>query len=441
MADQINSLVPRIGVAALSSPLEIGADLAPKAAADLEGLLKVAGCEVVQLGQVGDPAQAIAGGKLLAENHVDAVAFVTTSWYEDYLAIDLLEYCKVPVLLWSLPGMETGALCGSQQLTCFLKQLDHPYDCVFGPLVAGANLNKTKTFLQAAALKRLMRQSRVGIAGHRVAGMTECAVSEFALKKAVGPRLVPLDLPQLLDRVSEMPSDEAKACWADVTTRAACCNVDDATGLDSMKVYLTVKELVDAESLAALTIGCYPHLMGRVCLAASLLADQGIPMGCEGDANGATAQLMLTKLTGQPTHNTDWLEPLPDGSVVMTHCGSGSFDLAENASDITLNAVRLMDQGVCALFPAKPGPVTLLNLIPSGAGYQLAMLEGQALSTEMVFPGNPLRVVFDTPSDHLLDWIHAEGIGHHWMAGYGHVGDVIRQWTKLAGSDLRFIEA
>ncbi len=441
MSDARHSLVPRIGVGALSSPLEIGADLAPKAATDLASLLEGAGCDVVQLGQVGDPTQAVAGGKLLAENHIDAVAFVTTSWYEDYLAIDLLEYCNVPVLLWSLPGMETGALCGSQQLTCFLKQLDHPYACVFGPLISGANLNKARTFLKACALKRLMRQSRVGIAGHRVAGMTEVAASEFALKKSVGPRLVPLDLPQLLDRVSVMSDDDAKAHWDDVTSRAACCNVDDATGLDAMKVYLTVKELIDAESLGALTIGCYPHLMGRVCLAASLLADQGIPLGCEGDVNGAVAQLMLTKLTDAPTHNTDWLEPLPDGSVVMTHCGSGSFDLAENASDITLNSVRLMDQGVCALFPAKPGPVTLLNLIPSGSGYQLAMLEGQALSTEMVFPGNPLRVVFDTASDHLLDWIHAEGIGHHWMAGYGHVGDAIRQWASLAGESLRFIEA
>lgn len=441
MSTQRNPLVPRIGVGALSSPLEIGADLAPKAAADLASLLEVAGCEVVPLGQVGDADQAIAGGRLLAENHVDAVAFVTTSWYEDYLAIDLLEYCNVPVLLWSLPGMETGALCGSQQLTCFLKQLGHPYACVYGPLVAGGNLNKAKSFLRAAAVKRVLRQARVGIAGHRVAGMTEVAASEFALKKAVGPRIVPLDLPQLLDRVATMSDDEAKAHWADVTTRAACCNVDDATGLDSMKVYLTVKELIDAEGLSALTVGCYPHLMGRVCLAASLLADQGIPMGCEGDVNGAIAQLLLTQLTGGPTHNTDWLEPLADGSVVMTHCGSGSFDLAENASDITLNAVRLMDQGVCALFPAKPGPVTLLNLIPMGAGYQMAMLQGNAISTDMVFPGNPLRVVFDTPSDHLLEWIHAEGIGHHWMAGYGHVGNTIRQWASLAGDDLTLIEA
>ena len=53
-----------------------------------------------------------------------------------------------------------------------------------------------------------------------------------------------------------------------------------------------------------------------------------------------------------------------DGTVVFTHCGSGSHSLAEKPSDITLAHVRLMSQGVCSLFPARPGPVTLVNLLP-----------------------------------------------------------------------------
>jgi len=429
-----------VGVGALSSPLEIGADRAPAASAHLAKLLTTAGCEVVEVGPVGDPAQAVATGQTLAAADVDVIAFASVCWYEDYLALEVLEYCSKPVLLWSLPGMETGALCGSQQLTCFLKQLEHPYACVFAPLEEGGELTRATSFCRAAALKRRLRRGRVGIAGHRVAGMTEVAASEFALKKAVGPRVVPLDLPQLLQRATEIEDTPAAQAWQSVTARAACCKVDEATGLDSMKVYLAVKELVDEFGLDALTIGCYPHLMGRVCLASSLLADQGIPLGCEGDVNGAVAQLMLTLLTEEPTHNTDWLEPLPDGSVVMTHCGSGSFDLAENAGDITLDSVRLMGRGVCALFPARPGPVTLMNLVPSADGCQLALLTGEALSTEMVFPGNPLRVQFSQRTTDLIDWIHAEGVGHHWMAGYGQVAPEIRWWASLAGPPLKLIE-
>ena len=440
MAERKNTLRPRVGVGSLSSPLEIGADRAPAAAADLAKLLAAAGCEVVDLGQVATPDAAVAGGKKLAESHVDAAAFATVSWYEDYLVLDLAERCPAPLLLWALPSIQTGALCGTQQLTAYLKQLGWPYECVYGPVEAGGGLDKARTFLRAAALKNRLRRARVGLAGHRVAGMTEVAANEFALKKAIGPRVVPLDLPQLLDAAARVGDDDAKRVWDGVVARCGKCKVDEQTGLDSMKIYLAIKQQVAARGLAALAVGCYPHLMGRVCLAASLLADEGVPLGCEGDVNGAVGQLMLTLLTEGPTHNTDWLEPLEDGTVVFTHCGSGSFDLAERREDITLDRVRLMDQGVCALFPAAPGPVTLVSLLPAGDGYQCAMLEGEAVSTEMVFPGNPLRVRFAQDTGALIDWIHAEGIGHHWMAAPGHVGAEIRAWARVVGPPLRLVD-
>jgi L-fucose isomerase-like protein len=433
------TLVPRVAVGSLCSPLEVGAHRAPKAAQDLAQLLRTAGCEVVELGPVDTPDKSSAAGRALAEQHVQAVALAAASWFEDYLVLDLLEECSVPVLLWSLPGMETGALCGAQQLTACLKQLDNPFRCLYGPLDNAGNLKQATALFRAAALKCQLRRARIGFGGFRVAGMSEVSANEFALKKALGPRIIPLDLPLLLARAKEIPDEQAHAGWQEVVSRAGYCKVSAHDGLDSIKVYVAVRELVDQHRLDALTIGCYPHLMGRVCLAASLLADAGIPLACEGDVNGAVGQLLMMRLTGLPTHNTDWLDPLEDGAVVLTHCGSGSFQLAESAKDITLSPVRLMNQGVCALFPARPGPVTLVSLLPRGDGYQLALLEGEAVSTTMVFPGNPLRVRFPQPTPALLDWIFTEGIGHHWMAGYGHVAHEIREWAALCGPALRLL--
>ena len=284
-----------------------------------------------------------------------------------------------------------------------------------------------------------LARARIGFGGHHVTGMTEVSANQFALKKAIGPRVVPLDLPQMLDRASAMPVEEAESRWQELVRRAGTCRVSEVEGVDSMQIYAVLKELIDQHRLDALTIGCYPHLMGRVCIPSSVLADDGIPFACEGDVNGAVGQLMLALLTGRPTHNTDWLEPLDDDTVIFSHCGAGSFSLAENWADIQLVPVRLMRQGVCALFPARPGPVTLVSLLSKGDGYQLALLEGEAVSTSMVFPGNPLRVRFGCSPQHLIDWIFEEGIGHHWMAGYGHVGEEIRQWAKVAGQGVQTI--
>jgi L-fucose isomerase-like protein len=434
------TLRPRVGAASVFSPLEVGADRAPQAAADFARVLESIGCEVVPLGPIDGPARATDAGQILAANRVDAVALVAVSWYEDYLVLDMLEEYRAPVLLWSLPGMETGALCGSQQLAAYLQQLAWPYACVFGEFSDVASRRRAENFLRAAALHRRLRRARVGCAGTRCHGMTEVAASEIALKKALGPRVVPLDAGRLLQRAREVPDAAVLSLWQEARARAARCTVQQAEGLAALKFLVAIREAIATHRLDALTVGCYPHMMGVPCLPAALLADEGIPLGCEGDVNGVIGQQILTLLSGQPTHNTDWLEPLEDGTVVFTHCGSGSFTLAEAREQITLAPVRLMERGVCVLFPAKPGPVTLLNLLPRGTGYQVALLQGEALSTGMVFPGNPLRVRFEQPTPQLIDWIFAEGVGHHWMVGYGHLGEPLREWAKLCGPDLRLLE-
>lgn len=375
MSLSLKKLTPRVAVGSLCSPLEVGAKRAPAAASELARSLAEAGCEIVPLGPVDTPEKAVAAG----------------------------------------------------------------YRCQYGPLDNSDILRQAMVFLRAAALNYSLRRARIGFGGYRVAGMTEVSVNEIALKRAIGARVVPLDIPLLLERAKEIPEGEARSLWEQVTNRTTRCKVSAQDGLDSIQVYLAVKELVDNHRLDALTIGCYPHLMGRTCLAASLLADEGIALGCEGGVNGAVAQLILTRLTGQPTHNTDFLEPLEDGTVVFTHCGSGSFQLAEDPKQIILSPVRLMGEGVCALFPAKPGPVTLVSLLPKGDGYQFALLEGEAVSTSMVFPGNPLRVRFPQPTHEIIDWIFDEGIGHHWMAGYGHVGNEIREWARACSPALGFL--
>jgi len=259
------------------------------------------------------------------------------------------------------------------------------------------------------------------------------------LKKTFGCRVVPVDMVNLLRLAREADKNAKKQVWEKVKKDAAHSTVFDNAGLESAGMYLAIKKVVNEEGLSALAFGCYPNFMGFACLAASLLADEGVPVACEGDINGAVGMLILQLLTGFPTHNTDWLDPLPDGSVVFTHCGSGSYTLAEHRRDITLAPVRLANQGVCSLFPARPGPVTLISLLPRAAGYQMAIMEGEAISTDRVFPGNPLRVKFSQPVEQVIAWIFREGIGHHWVAGYGHVGHVLQDMTDIIGPGLRYL--
>lgn len=183
---------------------------------------------------------------------------------------------------------------------------------------------------------------------------------------------------------------------------------------------------------------CYPELMGEVCLAYSLLSEQGIPCSCEGDVNSLVSMLVLYLLTETPVHNTDLLTPYEEeNSILFSHCGSGGFSLAENSKLISLSPVRLANRGVCVLFPARAGEVTLVNLVGRRGTYRMCIVEGEALPTKMLFAGNPVKVKLPIPVKEFLQIIADNGFGHHWMIGYGNVKEEIEMFCRLVG--LRYV--
>ena len=95
--------------------------------------------------------------------------------------------------------------------------------------------------------------------------------------------------------------------------------------------------------------------------------------------------------------------------------------------------VRLMQQGACVLFAGRPGPVTLVNLVGRRGTYRMGVACGKAIPTGMVFAGNPTKVVLEGGVQHYLDVIAREGLGHHWMIGYGDVRKPLRDLCVLLG--------
>jgi L-fucose isomerase-like protein len=425
----------RLGITTVSSPLEFGADEAPAALERLQQAFaeaNFAGLELYASARpVTDPASAVEAGRYFYDRHVDAVCVLATSWYEDYLVLDLLEERNVPIIAWGRPGMETGSLCGMQQLGFILKQLGQPYCFLFDQVGATASLRRAWDYAQAAALRQRLRRARIGYLGHRVEGMTETTGHELALKKMFGPRVVGLDSQVFLEKAARVVPASVTEPWERLKGEVGRVTATHEAGIEAMQVYTALKETIRENGLAAMAVGCYPHLMGKVCLPISLLAEEGMPLACEGDVNGALGMLILTGLTGQPVHNTDLLDPIPaENTIVFSHCGNGGFSLAASPADIHLAPVRLMNRGVCCQFPARPGPVTLLNIVPTMGGYRLAVMSGEAIETDMVFPGNPLRVRFQSDYRDILAWIAEEGLGHHWMGAYG---DLYRPLQDLAG--------
>jgi hypothetical protein len=63
----------------------------------------------------------------------------------------------------------------------------------------------------------------------------------------------------------------------------------------------------------------------------------------------------------------------------------------------------------------------------------MCAFQGEAVRTGMVFEGNPLKFVMQTPFRRIWRDVAEHGFGHHWMTVYAHVVPVLDEFCRLVG--------
>ena len=74
-----------------------------------------------------------------------------------------------------------------------------------------------------------------------------------------------------------------------------------------------------------------------------------------------------------------------------------------------------------------------VNLVGRRSTYRMGVTAGQAVPTDMVFAGNPTKVILDAGPQRYLDTVAAHGLGHHWIIAYGDARPQLRHLCHLFG--------
>ncbi|NLN80995.1 MAG: hypothetical protein GX136_00370 [Clostridiales bacterium] len=431
---------PKIGLVSLAGQYEVGFNETPclfKKAA--EGLEK-SGFSIIKAEDViydGDTMKKAAN--TLKHREFDVLCVCIGTWSEDHHLLDLLEYIDKPVILWAFPAVDTGSLCGAHQICCVLNELNKDYFFVYGETDDKKIYKEIGNIARAAALKNKLKHVKLGSIGGRVKGMTDIAFDELEIKDKTGIRIINLDENELAEAFESINRDKCSVYWEDVKNKAGRVSSSDKYGIESVRYYFAMKTLIEKYELEGIAVKCYPKWMGKVCLGFSLLSEEGIVCGCEGDINNTVSMKILYELSNIPTHNTDLLYPdYKANTILFSHCGSGAFSIASNKKDIHFAPVRLADTGVCSLFPAKAGKVTLINIVGRRGTFKMTSVVGEAIECGMEFPGNPLKVKFKKDVYEINRLIADEGVGHHWIAGYGDMEKELEYFCKL--NRIRFLK-
>ena len=375
-----------------------------------------------------------AAAKKIKELDADVLLICIATWSEDHHLLDLLSYVDKPVILRAYPATDTGSLCCAHQIGAVFTDIGKGYEFVYGDADSVDCAEKTIKIASAYALANRMKKVRMGTVGGRVQGMTEIAYDEFSIKEKLGARVVNIDITEMIKCVTAISDEEALSLLEEKKDILAPCRVlsSKESMIESIKYYGALKSLTEKYDLEALSVSCYTAYMGKVCLGYSLLADEGIVASCEGDVTSALTMKILYELSGKPVNNTDLLYlDEKKNTILFAHCGSSGFSIA--GSEIELAPVRLAESGVCSRFIPKTGTVTAVNICGHGEKFRMAVMVGEAIPCGMEFPGNPTVIRFERDVNEINAEIMKNGIGHHWMVGYGDFREELKRFCAIQG--------
>ena len=122
----------------------------------------------------------------------------------------------------------------------------------------------------------------------------------------------------------------------DLRSKTTSDRIGESKIVDSVRMYLAVKQICEEQGYSACAFSCWPKLMPLKgmsgCLVNALLNNAGIAAGCEADVLGTVSMLALRIFSsGQSVVLMDLPKfDFSDNTLMLWHCGTSPFDMADS---------------------------------------------------------------------------------------------------------------
>ncbi|HHT67565.1 MAG TPA: hypothetical protein GX010_05060 [Erysipelotrichaceae bacterium] len=190
--------------------------------------------------------------------------------------------------------------------------------------------------------------------------------------------------------------------------------------INSLVIYMALKELVEKYQLKGLTIRCYDLIKKRgatACLALSLLNEEGITAGCEGDVISLVTMHITNALTDRSCFMANPSKfNYEDHSLLLSHC-TVPLNMASSYK-LTTHFESGLGIGIKGELPE--GRVSLLKIAPD---YNLdnCLCVPATIKENLSLPGHcRTQILVSLTEDSLLDVLKAS-FGNHIIVVYGEV--------------------
>ena len=211
----MNDIKPKIGLAVIVSPYEVGAENAAKVLSQGVASLRSAGLNVSEAPTpIDNDDEGIRVGKEFANQELDAICVLYATYADDTFASSLLEQSSLPAILWATNDYDAGSIAGVQQLSNILTETGQYYRSVYGNLGSPSVIEEICSISKVAAAKRRIANCRIGVVGYpHIKGQTQAAFDEIELHQRLGARIVSVSMHQYATTVASIKDDEVTPNW------------------------------------------------------------------------------------------------------------------------------------------------------------------------------------------------------------------------------------
>ena len=246
-----------------------------------------------------------------------------------------------PVLLWTLrePVIDGGrlrlnSLTGAYSAANVMSAFNRPFEYVFGAPEDEGVKDKVAAAINAARLKKALRELNILQIGHTPQGFGFGRALDMEMMTKFGSNLLSIEARELIDTAKSYTDDEVKDFLADAKKRIVGLDkINEKNVLDFARLYKSYYEYVKKNNIGALSSRCWPDFFTAfgtpVCSVLAILNDLDVPSSCEADTYGALSMFMGQFLTGSPTFFGDPVSmDKKENTVTFWHCGTAACSLA-----------------------------------------------------------------------------------------------------------------
>ena len=218
--------------------------------------------------------------------------FIKTGGTEN-LFKDIFEKIEGPVIL--IATSLHNSLAASMEILSWVKSQNRRGRILHGkPHEIAAKL---KSLIKIKDTKEKIRNSRLGVIGEPSDWLIDSHIDRELVKNRWGLDVIDIAMSEIIDEYNNIDVNRAKELLNEFTSQAISVQEpSDKDIIKAAKVYFALKNIVKRYNLNSLTIRCFDlvtELETTGCLALSLLNNEGIIAGCEGDIP-ATVSMMIS---------------------------------------------------------------------------------------------------------------------------------------------------